>query len=218
MASENFEWEMYLVPNGLDGLYAYVKTDDVLFRRLKYFDSTGAICELKSVLSEAGGSLVGFEIIGNPEFCKYLGLGYDYVSYRGNINGTPYSITGFGGIEMLFLTPKQFFSWNDKTDDEFFFENYLVPESETGVYGFMVATDPSYRDMIFYDTADNICYMVADYDHLESQVLGFSIVDPHGSCSHFDNGWTYTTFVTNTDQSPNSMTGPDGQRWYFLTL
>ena len=30
----NFEWEMYLVPNGFDGLYGYVKTDDILFRKL----------------------------------------------------------------------------------------------------------------------------------------------------------------------------------------
>lgn len=34
LAAENFEWEMYLVPNGFDGLYGYVKTDDILFRKL----------------------------------------------------------------------------------------------------------------------------------------------------------------------------------------
>ena len=80
---------------------------------------------------------------------------------------------GPGGVEMLFLTPKQFFSWNDKSDDEFFFEMYLIPETETGNYGFMVANDPLYRDMVFYDSDQKICYLVADFDHFENQVLGF---------------------------------------------
>jgi len=124
---------------------------------------------------------------------------------------------GPAGFEMVFLTPKEFFTWNDKTDDEFFFEMYLVPENENENFGFMVATDPAYKDMIFYDSNDKICYMVVDYDHFGEQVLGFSIIDPYETCPYLAEGWTYTPFVTNPDNTPNSLTGPDGKRWYFLT-
>lgn len=44
------------------------------------------------------------------------------------------------------------------------------------------------------------------------------MIDPLNTCQYIDEGWNYTPFITNPDKSPNSMTGPDGQRWYFLTM
>ena len=60
---------MYLVPkNNFEDIYGYVKTSDIQFRSLEYFDSLGAICELKSEFNE-DGSLNGFEVTGVPQYC-----------------------------------------------------------------------------------------------------------------------------------------------------